>query len=93
MNSWVAADDECWMEDWGRVESTSLSLMIKRLWWFLVGVTFGGLIMVKALKRKPTLRALKNGAVSASADVLNVAARLLRPSSSRGESERMRIVG
>lgn len=53
--------------------------MIKRMWWFAVGATFGGLVMVRALKRRPSSETLKLAAAATGADILDLAARVVRP--------------
>ena len=53
--------------------------MIDRFWWFFAGVVTGGLIMVRALRRRPTPRDLKGAAMQTTADLLDIGARAIRP--------------
>lgn len=53
--------------------------MLDRLWWFLTGLAAGGLVTVRALRRRPAPRDLKAAAAYTGADVLELVARLVRP--------------
>jgi hypothetical protein len=53
--------------------------MLDRLWWFLSGLLAGGLITVRALGRRPRREDLRRAATGAGADMLGLAARLIRP--------------
>jgi hypothetical protein len=55
--------------------------MIDRLWWFVAGVVAGGVVTVRALRRRPTPRDLKGAAIATAADLLEVAARVVKPPS------------
>jgi hypothetical protein len=57
--------------------------MFDRLWWFVTGVFAGGMVTVRALRRKPRPADLRAAAAHTGADVLNLAARVVRPSGSR----------
>lgn len=53
--------------------------MFDRLWWFVTGLLTGGLVTVRALRRKPEPADLRQAAVHTGADVLEFAARAVRP--------------
>ncbi|HLT95502.1 MAG TPA: hypothetical protein VK070_01825 [Acidimicrobiia bacterium] len=53
--------------------------MLDRLWWFATGLLAGGLVTVRALRRKPGPADLRRAAVLTSADLLEFAARAIRP--------------
>lgn len=53
--------------------------MLDRLWWFATGLLAGGLVTVRALRRKPDPADLRKAAVYTGADVLEFAARAVRP--------------
>jgi hypothetical protein len=57
--------------------------MIDRIWWFATGVVAGGWITVRALRRRPTPMEWKHAAVATGADLLDFAARTVRPNRSR----------
>jgi hypothetical protein len=57
--------------------------MFDRLWWFATGVVAGGWITVRALRRRPTPIEWKDAAVATGADLLDFAARAVRPDRSR----------
>jgi hypothetical protein len=57
--------------------------MLDRLWWFVAGLIAGGVVTVRALRRRPTPTDLKGAAIATAADLLDVAARLVRPPSRR----------
>jgi hypothetical protein len=53
--------------------------MIDRLWWFAAGLVAGGVVTVRALRRRPTPSDLKGAAIATTADLLEVAARVVKP--------------
>ncbi|MDX1447899.1 MAG: hypothetical protein R3246_02455 [Acidimicrobiia bacterium] len=53
--------------------------MLDRLSWFLTGLVAGGVITVRALRRRPRARDLRSAALYTGADVLDLAARLVQP--------------
>ncbi len=55
-----------------------LTQMIDRIWWFLTGVVAGGLVTVRALRRRPRPADLRAAAAHTGADVLDLAARAIR---------------
>ena len=57
--------------------------MLDRLWWFAAGVVGGGIVTVRALRRRPSAGDLKGAAIQTAADLLDVAARVVRPQSRR----------
>ncbi len=57
---------------------SSLVTVIDRIWWFVMGILTGGVVTVRALRRKPTPADLKIAAVNTGADVLDLAARAVR---------------
>lgn len=57
--------------------------MLDRVWWFFTGVIAGGLVTIRALRRKPTAAEYRHAAIVTGADVLNVAANAIRPKRSR----------
>jgi hypothetical protein len=62
-----------------RCETSSLGAMLDRLSWFVTGVVAGGLITVRALRRRPRPRDLKAAALQTGADVMDLAARVVQP--------------
>jgi len=58
--------------------------MLDRLWWFMAGLVAGGVVTVRALRRRPTPQNLKGAAAQTAADLLDVAARVVRPSKRPG---------
>jgi hypothetical protein len=54
--------------------------MFDRLWWFVTGLVVGGLVTMRALRRRPKPQDLKGAAAQTAADVLDLAARVVRPS-------------
>ncbi len=48
--------------------------MFDRLWWFATGLLAGGLVTVRALRRRPEPADLRRAAVQTGADVLELAA-------------------
>lgn len=57
--------------------------MLDRLWWFAAGFLAGGVITVRALRRRPTPGDLKGAAIETVADLVDVAARVVRPPNRR----------
>jgi len=53
--------------------------MLDRLWWFATGLLAGGLVTVRALRRKPEPGDLRRAAALTGADMLELAARAARP--------------
>jgi hypothetical protein len=53
--------------------------MIKRIWWFVVGLVVGCAVTVRALGRRPERFELRKAAVDTSADLMTGAARMVRP--------------
>lgn len=53
--------------------------MFDRLWWFATGLLTGGLVTVRALRRKPDPADLRRAAAQTGADVLELAARAVKP--------------
>jgi hypothetical protein len=53
--------------------------MLDKLWWFAAGLLGGGIVTVRALRRRPTPGDLKGAAIETAADLLDVAARVIRP--------------
>jgi hypothetical protein len=53
--------------------------MLDRLWWFAAGLVAGGIVTVRALRRRPTPSDLKGAAIATTADLLDVAARVVKP--------------
>jgi hypothetical protein len=53
--------------------------MLDRLWWFVTGTLAGGLVTVRALRRKPARVDLKAAAVLTGADLLDLTAKAIRP--------------
>jgi hypothetical protein len=53
--------------------------MLDRLWWFATGLVAGGVVTVRALRRKPTPAELRRAAAFTGADVLELAARAVKP--------------
>ena len=53
--------------------------MFDRLWWFAAGLVAGGVVTVRALRRRPTPRDLKGAAIATAADLLDVAVRVVKP--------------
>ena len=52
--------------------------MLDRLWWFAAGLVAGGVVTVRALRRRPRPGDLKGAAIATAADLLDVAARVVR---------------
>ena len=57
--------------------------MLDRLWWFVTGLVAGGWVTVRALRRRPTPLVLRDAALATSADLLDLAARAVRPNRGR----------
>jgi hypothetical protein len=57
--------------------------MLDRLWWFVTGLVAGGWVTVRALRRRPTPLELRDAALATSADLLDLAARAVRPNRGR----------
>jgi len=53
--------------------------MFDRLWWFAAGLVTGGIVTVRALRRRPTPSDLRGAAITTAADVLDVIARAVKP--------------
>ena len=60
--------------------------MLDRIWWFVTGVVAGGWITVRALRRKPTPVEWKDAAAATGADLLDLAAKAVRPNRARQAS-------
>lgn len=56
-----------------------ISRTIDRLWWFATGLFAGGLVTVRALRHKPEPADLRRAAAYTGADLLELAARAIRP--------------
>ena len=56
--------------------------MLDRIWWFVTGVVAGGWITVRALRRKPSPVEWKDAAAATGADLLDLAAKAVRPNRS-----------
>ena len=61
--------------------------MLRRSFWFLTGVVAGGVVTVRALRRKPTSRDLRQAAVATGADVMGLAAKAVRPNGDRHRTD------
>jgi hypothetical protein len=57
--------------------------MLDRVWWFMTGVLAGGWITVRALRRRPTPIEWRDAAAATGADLLDLAARAVRPNRGR----------
>ncbi len=57
--------------------------MLDRLWWFLAGLTAGGVVMIRALRRRPTAADLRSSATATAGDALGLLSRFVRPKSDR----------
>ncbi|MGH8928080.1 MAG: hypothetical protein ACRDWH_06995 [Acidimicrobiia bacterium] len=53
--------------------------MFDRIWWFMAGAIAGGVVTVRALRRRPTPQDLKGAVVRTAADLLDLTARVVRP--------------
>ncbi len=62
-----------------RCATSSLGAMLDRLSWFVTGLVAGGLITVRALRRRPRPQDLKAAALQTGADVMDLTARLVQP--------------
>jgi hypothetical protein len=56
--------------------------MLDRMWWFVTGAIAGGWVTVRALRRRPTPVEWKDAAAATGADLLDLAARAVRPNRS-----------
>ncbi|MDH3518518.1 MAG: hypothetical protein OEM66_06295 [Acidimicrobiia bacterium] len=52
--------------------------VLDRIWWFVTGAIAGGLVTVRALRKRPSPADLRRAAVNTGADVLDLAARAVR---------------
>jgi hypothetical protein len=57
--------------------------MLDRLWWFVTGLIAGGWVTVRALRRRPTPVEWREAALASGADLLDLAARAVRPNRDR----------
>ena len=57
--------------------------MLDRIWWFVTGAVAGGWVTVRALRRRPTPVEWKDAAAATGADLLDLAARAVRPNRGR----------
>jgi len=57
--------------------------MLARIWWFVTGLVAGGWVTVRALRRRPTAVELRDAALASGADLLDLAARAVRPNRGR----------
>ncbi len=57
--------------------------MLDRMWWFVTGVVAGGWVTVRALRRRPTPMEWRNAAAASGSELLDLAARAVRPNRSR----------
>lgn len=53
--------------------------MFDRLWWFVAGLVAGGLVTTRALRRRPSSSDVGKAAQQTAADLLDLAATLVRP--------------
>lgn len=53
--------------------------MLDRLSWFVTGVVAGGVITIRAFRRRPRPRDLKSAALHTGADLLDLTARIVQP--------------
>ena len=53
--------------------------MLDRFSWFLTGLVTGGVVTVRALRRRPSPQDLKSAALTTVADVLDLMARIVAP--------------
>ena len=60
--------------------------MLDRMWWFVSGVVAGGWITVRALRRQPSPIEWKDAAAATGADLLDLAAKAVRPNRGRQAS-------
>lgn len=60
--------------------------MLQRMWWFLAGAIAGCWVTVRALQRRPTPVEWKDAAAATGADLLDLAARVVRPNRSEQAS-------
>ena len=57
--------------------------MLDRLWWFVVGLVAGGIVTVRAMRRRPSAVDLRSSATATAADALGLLSRAVRPKSDR----------
>jgi len=55
--------------------------MLRRSFWFLTGAVAGGVVTVRALRRRPTVGDLRKATVITGADMMGLAAKAVRPNS------------
>ncbi len=53
--------------------------MLDRIWWFVTGMLVGMTITVRALGRRPRAEDMRTAAANTGADILDLAARAVRP--------------
>jgi hypothetical protein len=53
--------------------------VLKRIWWFVVGLLAGGWVTARALRRRPQPDDLKRAAAASGADLLKWTAKAVRP--------------
>ncbi|MPZ52847.1 MAG: hypothetical protein GEU79_08955 [Acidimicrobiia bacterium] len=53
--------------------------MFERLWWFVSGIVAGGVVTVRALRRRPRPDDLKHAIYHTSADLMGLASRVVAP--------------
>jgi hypothetical protein len=61
--------------------------MLRRSFWFLTGAVAGGVVTVRALRRRPTVHELRKAAVITGADVMGLAAKAVRPNGGRRRAD------
>lgn len=57
--------------------------LVRNLRWFVIGLITGSLVTVRALGRRPAPADLRKAALRTGADLLEVAARVVRPTRRR----------
>ncbi|MFZ0626611.1 MAG: hypothetical protein WA726_01800 [Acidimicrobiia bacterium] len=60
--------------------------MLDRMWWFATGLFAGIWVTVRALRRKPTPGEWRDAAMAGGADLMDLAARAIRPNRVRQAS-------
>jgi hypothetical protein len=63
----------------GQHVCTRFGSVFDRMWWLLTGTLLGGVVTARALRRKPHPRDLSQAAAETGADILDLAARAIRP--------------
>jgi hypothetical protein len=53
--------------------------VLDRLWWFVTGAVLGGVVAIRSVRRRPAPADLGSAAAQTGADLLGLAARLVRP--------------